>query len=155
MTTADHRRLLLLGLLHASELHAHLSGAGLFDLKRPVAYGPAQHPTGSGSLAPGRRRRCRPLASLAYLCREQKFASFFPPSPRPQRSTRGAPTQLVSKDALDVLRLLRGVSTVELAERMTRILTDERSVEPARHGMGLLRELFGRGREGAERAAGR
>ncbi len=57
------------------------------------------------------------------------------------------------KDALDVLRLLRGVSTEELAERMTRILTDERSAEPSRRGMELLGELFGRGGEGAAMAA--
>jgi hypothetical protein len=52
-----------------------------------------------------------------------------------------------------VLRLLRGISTEELAERMRRVFDDERSAEPARRGMVLLRELFGRGGEGAEMAA--
>ncbi len=36
---------------------------------------------------------------------------------------------------------------------MTRILTDERSAGPARHAVKLLRELFGRGGDGAEMAA--
>lgn len=57
------------------------------------------------------------------------------------------------KDALDVLRLLRGVSTEELAERMRPVLADSRSAEPARRGLELLGALFGRGGEGAEMAA--
>ncbi len=43
MTTTDHRRLLLLGLLansdmHGYQLHAHLTDTGLIELKRPAAY---------------------------------------------------------------------------------------------------------------------
>ncbi len=43
MTTTDHRRLLLLGLLantdmHGYQLHAHLTDTGLVELKRPAAY---------------------------------------------------------------------------------------------------------------------
>lgn len=57
------------------------------------------------------------------------------------------------KDALDVFRLLRGVPTGELAERMGRVQTDPRSAEAGRRGTVLLTELFGRGGEGAEMAA--
>ena len=57
------------------------------------------------------------------------------------------------KDALDVLRLLRGVSTVELADRMRRLLADDRSAAPARRGLDLLAGLFGRGGEGTLMAA--
>ncbi len=57
------------------------------------------------------------------------------------------------KDALDVLRLLRGVFTEELAQRMTRILADGRSADSAQRGLELLDALFGRGGEGAEMAA--
>lgn len=57
------------------------------------------------------------------------------------------------KDALDVFRLLRGVSTEELAARMKRVRSDTRSAEAGARGLALLRELFGRGGEGAEMAA--
>jgi len=57
------------------------------------------------------------------------------------------------KDALDVFRLLRGVPTEELAERMRRVQTDPRSADAGKRGMALLTALFGRGGEGAEMAA--
>ena len=57
------------------------------------------------------------------------------------------------KDALDVFRLLRGISTEELAGRMRRILSDPRSAEAGQRGFRLLQALFGRGGEGAEMAA--
>lgn len=57
------------------------------------------------------------------------------------------------KHALDVFRLLRGVPTADLAERMQRVKTDPRSAEAGQRGMALLAELFGRGGEGAEMAA--
>ena len=47
------------------------------------------------------------------------------------------------KDALDVARLLRGVSTPDLAERMNRLTADERSIEVARRSVDLLESLFG------------
>ena len=56
------------------------------------------------------------------------------------------------KDALDVFRLLRGVPTEELAERMRRVHADPRSAEAGHRAMPLLTELFGRGGEGAEMA---
>lgn len=65
---------------------------------------------------------------------------------------RKGTTRANDKDALDVLRLLRGVSTEQLAGRMRRLLADERSAAPARRGMDLLNDLFGRGGEGAEMA---
>lgn len=57
------------------------------------------------------------------------------------------------KDALDVFRLLRGISTQELARRMRRILNDPRSAEAGQRGQSLLQALFGRGGEGAEMSA--
>lgn len=57
------------------------------------------------------------------------------------------------KDALDVFRLLRGVATEELAERMGRVQRDPRSAEAGQRGTVLLTDLFGRGGEGAEMAA--
>lgn len=51
--------------------------------------------------------------------------------------------RLKDKDALDVLRLLRGTSTEELAERMARIRADPRSEETARRTVALLRDQFG------------
>lgn len=57
------------------------------------------------------------------------------------------------KDALDVLRLLRGVPTADLAERVKRVMADARSAEAGLRGMKLLADLFGRGGEGAEMAA--
>ncbi|MEZ4239129.1 MAG: hypothetical protein R3F59_23850 [Myxococcota bacterium] len=57
------------------------------------------------------------------------------------------------KDALDVFRILRGVPTEVLADRMRRVLGDPRSKEAGARAMVLLGELFGRGGEGAEMAA--
>jgi hypothetical protein len=47
------------------------------------------------------------------------------------------------KDALDVLRLLRGTETDELADRYARLLADERSEAAARRGRELLEAQFG------------
>jgi hypothetical protein len=62
------------------------------------------------------------------------------------------------KDALDVLRLLRGTSTVELADRYRRLLGDERSRSIAIQGIGVFRSQFGRrggiGTNMIQRAAG-
>ena len=66
---------------------------------------------------------------------------------------REGTSRAADKDALDVLRLLRGVSTVELADRMRRLLADVRSAAPARRGLDLLAGLFGRGGEGTLMAA--
>ncbi len=64
----------------------------------------------------------------------------------------------VDKDALDVLRLLRGTQTLELASRYQRLLADTRSAEAARVGRALLRAQFamraGPGVEMAVRSAG-
>lgn len=57
------------------------------------------------------------------------------------------------KDALDVFRILRGVPTEDLAERLGRLLVDARSEEAGRHGIALLGDLFGPGGEGADMAA--
>lgn len=46
------------------------------------------------------------------------------------------------KDALDVLRLLRGSETEELARRYRRLLADARSADAARVGRGLLEQQF-------------
>ncbi|QAT88538.1 hypothetical protein EJ065_7013 [Corallococcus coralloides] len=46
------------------------------------------------------------------------------------------------KDALDVLRLLRGIETDDLAERYRRLLEDGRSTEAARAGLELLAAQF-------------
>ena len=48
------------------------------------------------------------------------------------------------KDALDVLRLLRGTSTVELVDRYRRLLADPRSEGAARKGRSLLEKQFSR-----------
>ena len=58
------------------------------------------------------------------------------------------------KDALDVLRILQGIATEELARRLTSILGDSRSAATGARAVGLLSELFGnRGGEGAIMAA--
>jgi hypothetical protein len=58
------------------------------------------------------------------------------------------------KDALDVLRLLQGVSTEDLARKLTAILRDRRSGATGAHALELFAELFGhRGAEGAVMAA--
>jgi hypothetical protein len=62
------------------------------------------------------------------------------------------------KDALDVLRLLRGTETDELAARYERLLADKRSEEAAKTGRDLIDALFakraGIGVEMAIRSAG-
>ena len=62
------------------------------------------------------------------------------------------------KDALDVLRLLRGTSTDDLAARYRALLSDARSAEAAARASALLGEQFGRragaGVEMAIRSAG-
>lgn len=58
------------------------------------------------------------------------------------------------KDALDVLRLLQGVATDDLARRISAILQDPRSAATGARALQLLAELFGlRGAEGAAMAA--
>lgn len=49
------------------------------------------------------------------------------------------------KDALDVLRLLRGTETEDLASRYARLLGDKRSQDAARRGRELLKAQFARG----------
>jgi hypothetical protein len=46
------------------------------------------------------------------------------------------------KDALDVLRLLRGVATEELARRMRLVVADKACATIAEEALRLLRELF-------------
>lgn len=66
--------------------------------------------------------------------------------------------RLRDKDALDVLRILRGTEPDELVERVQRILSHEVSAEVAKEGMAYLEELFrqptARGSEMAARAVG-
>lgn len=57
------------------------------------------------------------------------------------------------KDALDVLRLLRGVPIDQVAERMQVLLADPRSAATAGRGIQLLRDLFLPGGEGTRMAA--
>lgn len=58
------------------------------------------------------------------------------------------------KDALDVLRILQGVSTRDLADRVSSILADVRSASTGTRALELFTELFGsRGGEGAAMAA--
>ena len=52
-------------------------------------------------------------------------------------------TRLSDKDALDVLRLLRGTATDELVRRFATVLGDSRSRDIARQAVPWLRELFG------------
>ena len=62
------------------------------------------------------------------------------------------------KDALDVLRILRGTTTEDLGARYRRLLIDARSSEAATMGLDLLRDQFARragvGVEMAIRSAG-
>lgn len=62
------------------------------------------------------------------------------------------------KDALDVLRLLRGTETHDLAQRYEQLLSDPRSIGAATVGRGLLEAQFasraGIGIEMAIRSAG-
>lgn len=57
------------------------------------------------------------------------------------------------KDALDVFRLLRAVSTETFAARLRRVLADPRSAAAGRRALDLLDELFHRGGEGSAMAA--
>jgi hypothetical protein len=50
--------------------------------------------------------------------------------------------RLRDKDALDVLRILRGAEPDELVERAQRILSDDVSAEVAKQGMAYLDDLF-------------
>lgn len=59
-------------------------------------------------------------------------------------SERLGSTRQSDKDALDVLRLLRGTETSELADRYRKLLADARSKEAAVSALGLVRELFAR-----------
>ncbi|RLB59339.1 MAG: hypothetical protein DRI34_02190 [Deltaproteobacteria bacterium] len=67
-------------------------------------------------------------------------------------------TRHSDKDALDVARLLRGVETADLAERMRHLRADARSATVTREALDLLEALFGRraaeGIEMAIRSAG-
>jgi hypothetical protein len=57
------------------------------------------------------------------------------------------------KDALDVLRLLRGIESEELAARVRRLIADERSCQPTEQALKILAGFFGRrGAEGIEMA---
>ncbi len=71
---------------------------------------------------------------------------------------RRGSTRLVDKDALDVLRLLRGTPTADLSTRLRLLLTEPPSRDPARLALPWLRELFavrrGEGIRMAQRAAG-
>jgi hypothetical protein len=55
----------------------------------------------------------------------------------------GQPDRLGDKDALDVLRLLQGVSTTELAQSIRRHLTHETSRKVTEEALQLLYRLFG------------
>jgi hypothetical protein len=52
-------------------------------------------------------------------------------------SERHGTDRQTDKDALDVLRLLRGTETGDLADRWQKLLTDKRSEEVARSGLAL------------------
>jgi len=55
------------------------------------------------------------------------------------------PDRLGDKDALDVLRLLQGIGTRELADSLQRLLAHEVSGEVTRQALDLLLRLFGAG----------
>lgn len=71
---------------------------------------------------------------------------------------RQGTNRLSDKDALDVLRLLQGTETDELATRFAKLFADKRSAESAKVGRDLLASLFARraslGIEMAIRSAG-
>jgi hypothetical protein len=73
-------------------------------------------------------------------------------------SERHGTNRQSDKDALDVLRLLRGTETDDLAQRYERLLADPRSTEAAKIGKDLLKKQFmarsGIGIEMAIRSAG-
>ncbi len=67
---------------------------------------------------------------------------------------RRGSTRANDKDALDVLRILQGVSTEDLARSLTSILGTERSATTGARALELFTELFGnRGGEGTAMAA--
>ena len=53
------------------------------------------------------------------------------------------PGRLGDKDALDILRLLRGIDTEQLAESIRRLLNHDLSREVTGEGLDLLRRLLG------------
>lgn len=55
---------------------------------------------------------------------------------------RAGTGRMNDKDALDVLRLLRGTPTVEMSRRMAVLIDDVRAGESARKGIVLLQEMF-------------
>lgn len=57
---------------------------------------------------------------------------------------RHDPRRLKDKDALDILRLLQANEASEIAERMLRIVSDDRARTVATRGTRLISELFGR-----------
>jgi hypothetical protein len=57
---------------------------------------------------------------------------------------RGGTPRSADKDALDVLRLLRGTSTLALGERMRRIIADADAHPVVEEAIELLRDLFAR-----------
>ena len=71
---------------------------------------------------------------------------------------RAGTARSTDKDALDVLRLLRGTTTGDLAGRMRRILADDTAGPVAKDALDLLRSQFadraGEGIEMAVRAVG-
>ena len=67
---------------------------------------------------------------------------------------RRGSTRANDKDALDVLRILRAVSTADLAQRLRLIRQDPRSAASCARALEFFADLFGdRGREGAIMAA--
>jgi hypothetical protein len=73
-------------------------------------------------------------------------------------SERQGTDRQIDKDALDVLRLLRGTERADLAGRYEKLLTDARSAEAAKIGRGMIETQFaaraGVGVEMAIRSAG-
>jgi hypothetical protein len=55
---------------------------------------------------------------------------------------RNGTRRLKDKDALDVLRLLRGTETADVAARYERLLSDPMTRDLAEQGLGLLRTQF-------------
>lgn len=75
-----------------------------------------------------------------------------------ERVAEGKPGRLDDKDALDILRLLRAISTETLAQSVRRLLSDSLPKEVTRESLGILENLFSRsearGSQMAVRAAG-
>jgi len=73
-------------------------------------------------------------------------------------SERHGSERQVDKDALDIVRLLRGTTTEDLAARYRRLLADERSKSTAASGLTMFQDAFARkssvGIEMAVRSAG-